>query len=574
MRRSRGIAGFLILVLSIFNSIGQKKDEWDFQFPLGIEPVVSGSFGELRANHFHSGVDFATQGRIGLPVFAIDNGHISRIVISPVGYGKALYIEHSNGFTSVYAHLNDFAPKIESIITNLQYEKESFAIEQYFRPGEIVVKKGEVIAYSGNTGSSGGPHLHFEIRETEQQKPVNVHFFNLPVKDDVSPHIEAVCIYPLDDNSTVNGKNTPLYIPAVFSHGQFYLKGNPKINVSGNIGLGIETIDYFTGSWRRCGVYSIQLKVDGKDWFISKLDGFLFSQTRYLNSHIDYGMRQTNKRVIQKSYLDVNNLLDIYHVTSEKGKIKTQEGINNEIIYEVSDASGNTSLLKFILHGTTPPKNSVVPVSTAKRIISATKSHSVELEKFKVKFPANTFYYDVPESVKLKPNNGVGIGEHFVVMDPSVPVHNFFEISLPIPEPYRNQKGLVGARFNNANGLGYAGGKREGSMWVINTRETGTYCLSVDTIAPSLRIIQPPQNRNYSQRNAIKVEIKDNFSGVKDYKCTINGNWALFEYDPKNNLLTGYLSKLKIEKGVRYLLEIKVNDNAGNVQVLKTEFNF
>ncbi len=245
MRRSRGIAGFIILVLSIFNSIGQKKDEWDFQFPLGIEPVVSGSFGELRANHFHSGVDFATQGRIGLPVFAIDNGHISRIVISPVGYGKALYIEHSNGFTSVYAHLNDFAPKIESIITNLQYEKESFAIEQYFRPGEIVVKKGEVIAYSGNTGTSGGPHLHFEIRETEQQKPVNVHFFNLPVKDDVSPHIEAVCIYPLDDNSTVNGKNTPLYIPAVFSQGQFYLKGNPKIQAI--LGLGLKQLIILPG---------------------------------------------------------------------------------------------------------------------------------------------------------------------------------------------------------------------------------------------------------------------------------------------------------------------------------------
>ena len=274
----------IFLCTSTIPSWGQKQLNWDFQFPLDIEAVISGSFGELRASHFHSGVDFTTQGKIGLPVYSVDYGHISRIVVSPVGYGKALYIDHPNGYTSVYAHVNDFAPKIETIVNNLQYQKETFAFEQYFKPGEIVVAKGELIAYSGNTGSSGGPHLHFEIRETEQQKPVNVHFLNLPVKDDIPPHIEAICIYPLDETSRVNGKSTPLYLQAVKTQGRYYIKGNPRITASGTIGLGIETLDYFTGSWRKCGVYSIVLKVDNKNWFESRLDAFLFSQTRYLNS--------------------------------------------------------------------------------------------------------------------------------------------------------------------------------------------------------------------------------------------------------------------------------------------------
>lgn len=571
MRRHFFISTIIFIFTLTAPLFGQKQPLWDYRFPLDIAAVVSGSFGELRGNHFHSGVDFATQGKTGLPIYSAYDGHVSRIVVSPVGYGKALYIEHPNGYSTVYAHIHDFSPKIEAIVNNLQYEKEAFAFDQYFKPGELVVKKGELIAYSGNSGSSGGPHLHFEIRETEQQKPINPHFFNLPVKDDVPPHIEAICIYPLDENSRINGKNTPLYLPAVKNQGKFLLKGNPRITASGTIGVGIETLDYFTGSWRKCGVYSITLYNDNNMWFESKLDGFLFSQTRYLNSHIDYAMRQKNKKVIQKSFLDKNNQLKIYKVTTEKGRIKIIDGNSKELRYDVADAAGNLSQLTFTIHGGKTPIQHESG-SSYKPMLDASKAYSTEIDGFRVKFPANSFYTDVPASFKVTPNTGVGLGSHFSVLDASIPIHNFFEVHLPIKEDHKNIKGLIGVRLNNDNGLVFAGGKRDGEKWLINTRDAGIYCLSMDTIAPTIRLLQTPENRNYTGRDAIRVEIKDNFSGIKEFKCTINGSWALFEYDPKNNVLIGFFRKLRIEKGSKHALEITATDQAGNVQTLKTNF--
>ncbi|HKL71560.1 MAG TPA: M23 family metallopeptidase, partial [Marinilabiliaceae bacterium] len=189
--------GWIAFLLVLGNTFyGGNYPDWDFRFPLDIETMVSGSFGELRGNHFHSGVDFTTQGKTGLPVYSIEDGYVSRIAVSPTGFGKALYIAHPNGYTSVYAHLESFSPSIEKVVLDFQYSQESFQINEYLQPGELTVKKGELIALSGNSGGSSGPHLHFEIRETSQQKPLNVHRFGLPIKDDKPPHIQSVSIYP------------------------------------------------------------------------------------------------------------------------------------------------------------------------------------------------------------------------------------------------------------------------------------------------------------------------------------------------------------------------------------------
>lgn len=561
----------LLFFFSPFTTFGQHKTDWEFKLPLDIPLIVSGSFGELRANHFHSGVDFTTQGKTGLPVYAIDYGHVSRIVVSPGGYGKALYIEHPNGYTSVYAHLDHFAPKIETIVTNLQYQKETFAIEHYFEPGEIVVAMQELIAYSGNTGSSGGPHLHFEIRETEQQKPINVHFFDLPVKDDVPPHIEAVCIYPLDANSRVNGKKEPLYLPVVKTQNGYILKNNPSLTASGTIGIGVETLDYFSGSWRKCGVYSIRMLVDNIEWFVSRLDGFLFSQTRYLNSHIDYGRKQLTNRTIQKSFLDVNNNLDIYRVPSDRGRIRMEAGLARSIQYDIRDAAGNRSQLNFTVQGTLSPQplESSIPFQA---MISAKKSYHFEADEFSVDIPANSFYTDVPALFEVKPNNGKGFGQHFQVLDVNIPIHNFMELSMPIPAELLTHKGLTGARINKDNGLVFAGGKRNGDHWIVRTREPGVYCFAIDTIAPAVRLLLSPPNRNYAGREILSIEIKDDFSGISDYRVTIDGQWALFEYDAKNNVLNGFFRNLRIAKGSSHRLEITATDQTGNRQVYKTSF--
>lgn len=550
---------------------GQSYPQWDFHFPLTNATFVSGSFGELRGNHFHSGVDFTTQGRTGLPMYAIDKGYVSRIGVSPVGFGKAIYVNHPNGYTSVYAHCEWFSDDIEKIVTDIQYQKKSFAIDESFAAGEIKVERGQMIAYSGNSGSSGGPHLHFEIRETLSQKPINPQFFNLPVKDDVPPLIQAICIYPLDASSLVNGKNTPLFLPATFHGGRYHLSGHPKLTASGQIGVGVETIDHSTDSWRKCGVYSIQLKLDGREWFRSQIDGFYFHQTRYLNSHIDYAWRRKNRNVIQKSFVDENNQLEFYTTTPEKGRIAVRPGHNHLLSYEIADASGNISHLSFEITGL--PASQAPAVNAAPELlkINPNNPYFISLDNYKAHFPANSFYTAVPAEFEVLPNPGTGIGPHFRVLSADVPIHNFFEVTLPIPDEARGKSGLTGAMVRNGK-LSHAGGRINGKNIVIRTREAGTFSLTTDVTPPTLRLLNIPPGRNYSQQNHIKIDIRDNFSGIASFQCTINGEWALFEYDPKNSALTGYFKNLRIKKGSKHQLEVIAIDNTGNKSTLSAEF--
>ncbi|ASB47742.1 M23 family metallopeptidase [Alkalitalea saponilacus] len=575
MARCTGL--FLIIISALYISPTLSRAQynyprWDFHMPLDIDLVVSGSFGELRGSHFHSGVDFTTHGKTGLPIYSIDDGYVFRIAVSPVGFGKAIYVNHPNGFSSVYAHAEWFSKSIEEIVTNIQYEKESFAIDESFAPGEIPVKRGQIIAYSGNSGSSGGPHLHFEIRETDTQKPINVHFFDFPVKDDVPPHIEAVVIYPLNEQSRVNGKSEPLYLPVVFHSGRFHLRGNPRVEASGQIGVGIETLDYFTGSWRKCSVYSIQLIVDEQPWFKSRLDGFLFSQTRYLNSHIDFKRRRTHRQVIQKSFLDENNQLDIYQTGASRGVVAMTSGESRQFHYRVKDAAGNLSQLIFNIHGTNPPRIPEVSAAPKMETLHPASAWSDSFGDFGVSFPANSFYSRVKADFNVIPNPGVGIGQHFSVLNENVPIHQFFEITIPIPHQYLNHQRLTAARVGNNGSLIYAGGTRRGNQMVVRTRDAGTYCLTTDETPPTLRLLNIPAGRNYSNRDAIRVDIRDNFSGIASYRATINGEWALFEYDPKNNLLIGFFDKFRINKGQRHTLEIVATDNVGNETRLSTDF--
>ena len=557
----------LLLKLNI-HSTAQSKINWDIRFPLDIKATVSGSFGELRSNHFHAGIDFTTNQTTGLPVYAIDEGFVSRIFVSPSGYGKAVYIDHPNGYTTVYGHLDSFAPKIETIITNLQYEKQSFSIDHYFEPEDIILKKGEIIGYSGNSGSSGGPHLHFELRETDSEKPVNAHLLNLSIKDDVPPHIEAICVYPLDDDGSVNGKNEALYLPAVFSEGKFRLKGNPTVTASGNIGIGVETLDYYTGSWRKCGVNTILLKVNNSEVFKSKLDIFSYDNQRYINSHIDYAMLKQKGKSIQKSFVDINNQLDIYTTNLQRGTVNVAAGNEYNFDYTITDPSGNSSSLEFKIKGVAkqPAGATFRPAK-----INAANPFETEIDGFKVKFPANSFYTDVPFMFSVEPNEGKGLGNYFHVFDEIIPVHNSFEVTVPIPEDLKKIKGLC-AGYISKGKLSYAGGRIIGSNMIVSARNAGIYTLAADSVPPTIRLLNVPQGRNYSNQKNIRIEIKDNFSGISDFKCIIDDNWELFEYDQKNNVLIGYFNKFRNKKGIKHQLEITVTDGVGNIQNFSTNF--
>ena len=545
-----------------------QKNDWDIVFPLSIPAVVTGSFGELRTNSFHAGIDFATNQTIGQPVFSVDEGYISRIFVSSGGYGKAVYIDHPNGYTTVYAHLDQFTPTMTKFITDLQYKKESFNIDHYFKEGEMPVEKGELIGKSGNTGSSSGPHLHFEIRETATQKPINPHFFNLPIKDNIPPNIEAICIYPMDDTSEVNDQNEPLYIQVIKTDGKFKLINNQTITAAGNIGVGIEVLDFYNNSRGKCGVYSILLNVDNQKVFESKIDALIFDQQRYINSHIDFARLKTTNKKVQKSFVDSNNKLYFYSTNPQRGIVEIIPDKTHSFKYEITDPSGNVSTLTFNVKGNErqPEIVSFRPMS-----LSATQPYSTEIDGFKVNFPANSFYADIPAQFSVETNSGIGIGNHFRILDEKIPIHKFFEITIPIPDEHKNKKGICGARINNGK-LVYVTGNKTNHEIIISTREAGTYTLTTDSIPPTIKLLNIPQDRNYSNLKEIRIEIKDNFSGIKTYRCTIDGKWQLFEYDAKNNVLIGFFDKMRITKGKKQTLEVRVVDNVGNEKVFNSNF--
>ena len=304
----------LILVMNIFcqHLAGQNNYPRNyFRSPVNFPVSLSGSFGEIRKNHFHSGIDIRTQGVQGKPVYAIADGYISRINISPGGFGKAIYLNHPNGYTSVYGHLKSCAGAIGSWIKTQQYKKESFAIDTEVPAGLLKVKKGDIIAYSGNSGASAGPHLHFEVRDSDNQDAIDPLLFGFMPADGVPPKISFIKIYPWDENARINGKSEAVIIPVSGNGSACKLKNSDTTELSGNIIFGIETSDNAEGGLKT-GVSAIDLALDGTGVFSQQIRRFAFSETRYVNTLMDYPCFVRTRHKFQRSYIAPNNKLSIY----------------------------------------------------------------------------------------------------------------------------------------------------------------------------------------------------------------------------------------------------------------------
>jgi len=503
----------------------------DFRQPLDITPpALAGSFGEIRANHFHSGVDFRTNQREGYPVYAVADGYISRLRVQNSGFGQALYINHPNGFTTVYGHLQRFAPKIATIVKNLEYEKKSFEIDEFPDATLIPVHKGEIIAWSGNRGSSGGPHLHFEIRDTKTEETINPQFFGIIIPDNIPPVIHGLYVYRL--NGKTFNENTPKQAIGISGANGSYKTVAP-ISLTGEVGFGIVVTDRHNGLSGTNGVYSIELEVDGKKVYTSALERFAFENSKAINSHIDYPTYLNTKRSIQKSFVEPGNPLKIYSGLVNSGRISFNDGASHQLRYIITDSKGNTSVLPFTVNAGVA--TATVPIVLSGTIYPYNKTNEFTTDDIRVFFPLGTLYSDLNFTYKKfpKPTGNAWSAVH-QIHNRYTPLHIGFDISIKadqLPENLRSKALIV-----NANGSSQ-GGFFDNGYVKARPKNFGSFYIAIDTIAPRISPVNISEGKSMAGLSKIILKISDNLSGIKSFDGYIDGQWVLMEFDAKTATL-------------------------------------
>lgn len=538
-----------------------------FRSPVNYPFSLSGSFGEIRLNHFHSGIDIRTDGVEGKPIYAIADGFVARVFVSPGGFGKALYLAHPNGYTSVYGHLKSFAGDIGSWVKTQQYQKESFVIDTEVPVGLLKVRKGDIVAYSGNSGSSAGPHLHFEIRDSKTQGIIDPLKFGLKPADRISPQISWIKIYPSDEYSLVNNENQPLLIPVTGKDGNFSLRLSDSLKLSGNIFFGIETNDQSSGSGFRTGVPSIQLSVDGTIVYSHNIERFLFSETRYVNSLMDYQAYIKTKHKIQRSYIAPNNQLRFYGQVANRGVISFTDRKVHKVQYTLKDVFGNTSRLIFYVQSI-PPVNGkqqkkYLQNTSARPSLSCKTSHFIEQQGLQLKIPEGALYEDLDFEYDVSPPIQGAFSNLHHLHNSFTPLHVFCTLSIKprdLPKSLTSKALIV--KMEDGNRKYSKGGKFENGFITTEIREFGKYAVMIDTIPPIIRPVNIFPNKKLVKQSTISLKISDNLSGIKTYRGTLNGKWILMDYDEKNHLLT-YTFDHRIQAG-KNIFQLSLTDAVGN----------
>jgi len=554
---------FLVLFTAI--SFGQKKyPQKDFRSPLDIPIVLAGTFGELRNNHFHSGIDIKTQQREGLNIYAVADGYVSRIRVSLWGYGKVIYITHPNGYTTVYAHVSKFGKGIEEYVKKIQYQKERYETGNiYLKPGKMTVKKGQVIAFSGSTGGFVSPHLHYEIRNTASEKIINPMLFGILVKDTIPPVFKGVFVYPLGDTSRVNSTVKKSLLA-------FKPKGNNshttnRISASGTIGFSVKVYDRLNNTYNRNGIYGLEMFVNGLKVYHHNVEIFSFAESKYINLLIDYKQLAQYKRRFQRTHKIKGNQLSIYKKLINKGVLQIEKGFNYNVEIVATDFNGNKSTLKIPVRGIESNKLFKTQKDTTAFKINATQFHKFQQENITVAFPKNTFYKDFYLDFSVK--NGVAY-----IHKPTIPLDKKYTLTFDVSSYTENEKDqLYIANINNEKYPNYQATVKRKTTFYTTTKTLGNYTLLIDNQNPEIKLKNFKNKQWISKSTKIIVKISDKGSGIKSYRASIDNQWVLMEYDLKKKQLV-YLFKDKELVGSKHEFNIIVSDNVGNTNMLNATF--
>lgn len=534
-----------------------------FRNPLDIPLVLAGNFAELRSNHFHSGLDIKTLNREGLNIYAAAQGYVSRIKISHFGYGKALYVTHPNGYTTVYAHLKKFSPRIESYIKQLQYQKESYEVEVFPNPDELTIAKDEVIAISGNTGGSTAPHLHFEVRDNAE-RPINPMLFGIDIKDTRTPSVYKIYAYAKDENSFVNNSNNKVELRLIPDKSGNYTVENVK--AFGKIGFGVNTTDKQDLAPNNNGVYDIQTFFNGNKSLEVDFRRFSFNETKLINRFTDYEVFKTKKLWIQKLFVQSGNSLSLFKDVEDEGYVRVEDSTSSVYKIKIQDFKGNETWVTIPIIG---KKEEVhMPIEEAKTSFFAQANQATNLHKDNVSvyIPAQTFFDDVDLDFDVK-------GDTLKLHKDIIPLQKNISIYYDVSKFNEADKSklFIAELYGYYKKPNYLYTTRKGDSLIARSNTLGTFALVTDNENPKITPINFSNGKWISKENYLKVKIDDELSGISKYRATINGKWILMEYEYKTKMLTYDFSD-NVNSDTENNLKLIVTDNVGNSATFEATF--
>ncbi|MBR4390928.1 MAG: M23 family metallopeptidase [Bacteroidales bacterium] len=551
---------FLLFLLAVS---GRAQEVFpQYPSPLDIPIYLSATFAELRSNSFHAGVDIKTQGVEGKNVYAVADGYVSRIGVSPYGYGNVVYITHNDGFTSVYAHLQRFNKAIAKYVKDYQYRNKSFSATIYPSKETFPIKAGDFIGYTGNSGGSGGPHLHYEIRHTASEKPVNPLYFGLNVADDVRPNIKGISVYPVDDTSTVERNDQPIYCTVEGKKTNYMLKDREYVYANGRIAFGINTDDQVGTSPNKNGPYTYELYLDDVLSFKFECDSFSYSEPKYINSLIDYKRYKEKGNRYVRTEVDPFNKLSMYVV--KKGVVKVEEGDTVRVCFKITDYAGNVSSASFGLVGTEPVTVEKEPLSRSQYFVKADGSlnNKIEIEDFQVNTEKGTLFRDTWMKTGAADPKGC-CSRCYRFGEDTQAVFKLFKVRIKPNEKWAKNSKMFIAYYDSNGKVSSLGGKMCSDGYMeTSTRNLGQYALKIDSIAPVIKSLNFKENDTITSSNTLRCKISDDMTGIETYDMYANDQWLLGQYDAKNDLL--YYEVDSHLKAGKNCVKIVVKDAVGN----------